>query len=142
MLFVFFFKCCKRRNGSGESRKQTKWQKLISSENKWTFKFKFLLPFYQTVDGNRTQTDFEKNFRFDFCVHIIRFFSAESMSQRNISDGKSYCVTAPITVPQLLFQQTAILWNHWTSSSKIRRYNFHSYCQRFKWSSANWCVPP
>ena len=69
-----------------------------------------MIRFYQTVDENRTQTDFEKNFRFDFCVHIIRFLLKACRNE--ISDGKSYCVTASVTVPQLFFQQPAILRNH------------------------------
>jgi hypothetical protein len=50
-------------------------------------------------------TDFETIFLFDFCVNIIRFFP--KAYRKEISDGKSYRVTAPVrtTVPQLLLQQ-------------------------------------
>ena len=67
---------------------------------------------HQTVDENRTPTDFETIFLFDFCFNIIRFFP--KAYRKEISDGKSYRVTAPVrtTVPQLLLQQPAILKNH------------------------------
>ena len=49
-------------------------------------------------------TDFETIFLFDFHVHIIRF--SPKGYHNEISDGKSYRVTAPVrtTVPQILLQ--------------------------------------
>jgi hypothetical protein len=82
-------------------------------------------------DWDRTPTDFETIFLFDFCVHIIRFLP--KAYRKEISDWKSYRVTAPVRtmVPQLLLQQPAILINHWTSSLiKRAPHYFYSFCQK------------
>jgi len=81
-------------------------------------------------DWDRTPTDFETIFLFDFCVHIIRFLP--KAYRKEISDWKSYRVTAPVRtiVPQLLLQQPAILINHWTSSLIKRAHYFYSFCQK------------
>jgi hypothetical protein len=77
-------------------------------------------------DWDRTPTDFETIFLFDFCVHIIRFLP--KAYRKEISDWKSYRVTAPVrtTVPQ----QPAILINHWTSSLIKRAHYFYNFCQK------------
>ena len=145
-FFYILLKCCKSRNGTVGKKEITKmtktdfireqvyskmFTKLILQLNQ----IKFLLTFswcdyHQTVDGNRTPTDFETIFLFDFWVHIVRFLPKEY--RKEISDGKSYHVTAPVRtmVPQLLLLQPAILSNHWTPSLKKRRYHFYSYCQK------------